>query len=56
MALIVWLAMDHADALMPKVAALALAIGLGTLVFFAAASLLRAFDFKEVKGLMRRRS
>ncbi len=56
MALIVWLAMGYVDPLMPKAAALALVIGLGTLAFFAAASLLRAFDLAEVRGLMRRRS
>ncbi|MEM9439496.1 MAG: murein biosynthesis integral membrane protein MurJ [Pseudomonadota bacterium] len=54
MAVLVWLMMDYADGLMPKTAALALVIGLGTIVFFAAASLLRAFNLDEVKGLMRR--
>lgn len=56
MALIVWLAMTYADAMMPKALALALAIVLGTLAFFAAASWLRAFELQEVKRLMRRQS
>ena len=55
MAVIVWLAMAYAEAIMPKVAALVLAIGIGSFVFLTLASLLRAFDLKEVKALMRRR-
>lgn len=56
MALAVWLAMPYASAHLPEKLALALTIGLGGLVFFAAASWLRAFDLQEVRSLLRKRA
>ena len=56
MALVVWLAMDQAAAVMPMVLALAIAIAIGGLAFFATASWLRAFDLQEALALLRRRS
>ena len=55
MALTIWLARGQARSLMPEAIALAFTIGIGSLVFFAAAHWLRAFDLQEVKALMRRR-
>ena len=55
MALTIWLAMDHAEDLLPAVLALALMVGLGMVVFFVIAHQLKAFDLDEVKRLMRNR-
>ena len=56
MALTIWFIIDIAKGFMPEAIALALTIAAGGLIFFAAAQWLRAFDLKEVKALMRRRS
>jgi putative peptidoglycan lipid II flippase len=55
MALTIWLVMKYAGPLLPEALALAVTIGVGGLVFLAAAHGLRAFDFQEVRDLMRRR-
>ena len=56
MAVAVWLVIDIADSVFPEILALVITIAAGCLVFFLAAQWLRAFDIREVKDLMRRRS
>ena len=54
MAFVLWLMMPVLADVLPIIAALCLAIGLGTLLFFAFAQVIRAFDMRELRILLRR--
>lgn len=56
MAVIVWGIMPILAGLLPMILALGLTIVIGTLAFFAIAQAIRAFEFNEVKAMLRRRS